>query len=407
RNANDAISLSQAAESALQQSTSILQRMRELSIQAANDINSEQDREALQNEVDQLIDELTRIGTSTTFNGQKLLDGSFVDAFFHVGAFARETVRVRIRDARAETIGRAATFTGNVVDGNAMAAGDVVLNGVEVRASRAVDDQLSTAGQAASAIAKAAAINASTDFHGVTAKPLPTEAVGADRIGAVVLDTDNNIIVNGEIISGITVEADDASEALISAINEAYPDTGVVASLDAQGRLRLEADDGRNIDVQVNGAAAQAALNIAAGTYTAALHLHSDEQYVVGGNAEDRIGFGDNALVGVTNADSINTVDITTRYEANESILKIDRALEQINSDRAELGAVTNRMQSTLSNLTTVIEASSASRSRIQDADFATETSSLTKHQILQQAGISILSQANSNPQAVLSLLQQ
>ncbi len=279
RNANDAISLSQAAESALQQSTSILQRMRELSIQAANDINSEQDREALQNEVDQLIDELTRIGTSTTFNGQKLLDGSFVDAFFHVGAFARETVRVRIRDARAETIGRAATFTGNVVDGNAMAAGDVVLNGVEVRASRAVDDQLSTAGQAASAIAKAAAINASTDFHGVTAKPLPTEAVGADRIGAVVLDTDNNIIVNGEIISGITVEADDASEALISAINEAYPDTGVVASLDAQGRLRLEADDGRNIDVQVNGAAAQAALNIAAGTYTAALHLHSDEQY--------------------------------------------------------------------------------------------------------------------------------
>ena len=139
---------------------------------------------------------------------------------------------------------------------------------------------------------------------------------------------------------------------------------------------------------------------------TAELNLYGENQFTVTGTNEDFIGFGPNQLVGVTSNDSVTTVDISTRLESNESILKLDRAIEQITSDRAELGAVVNRMESTLANLTTVIEASSASRSRIRDADFGAETTQLTKTQILQQAGISILSQANASPQQVLSLLQ-
>ena len=169
RNSNDAISLVQVAEGALQESTSILQRIRELAVQAASDVNTDADREALNEEVSQLQSELARIGDSTTFNGQKLLDGSFTDKFFHVGMNFRETVRVRVRDARAETIGRWAVETGSPVTTNALAAGDLFLNGVSVRATRPQDDLLSTTFATGSAIAKAAAINDSTSFTGVSA----------------------------------------------------------------------------------------------------------------------------------------------------------------------------------------------------------------------------------------------
>jgi flagellin len=404
RNANDAVSLSQVAEAALSESTSILQRMRELSIQAANDINGDGEREALQNEVDQLIQELTRIGETTTFNGKKLLDGSFIDAFFHVGAFARETVRVRIRDARSLTIGRQATQTGVPVATNPIAAGDVLLNGVTIRNTQAVDDQLSTSFAAGSAIAKAAAINDTTEFHGVTAKPLPNEFVSANPIAGGTLDNATNIVINGQVISGFGVAADDATDVLVRSINEVFDRTGVSASLDERGRLVLRAEDGRNIELQVNGADL---IGIGGSQVkTAELNLHSEQQYTVTGNNEAYIGFVDNELIGVTSADAVTTVSVETRFEANESLLKIDRALAQITSDRAELGAVTNRMQSTLSNLTAIIEASTASRSRIRDADFAEVTTNLSRDQILSQAGISILSQANAQPQQVLSLLQ-
>lgn len=405
RNANDAISLAQVAEGALQESTNILQRIRELAIQSANDINGDGERVALQNEVDQLIDELTRIGDNTTFNGKKLLDGSFVDSFFHVGAFARETVRVRIRDARSETIGRQATQTGVPVPVNPLVVGDLFINGVTIRATQAVDDPLSTANPDGSALAKAAAINDTTEFHGVTAKVMPTVYTAANPITGGALDNIDNIVINGQVISGFPVSADDASDVLVRSINDIFPTTGVRASLDARGHLVLTAEDGRNIEVVANGAAA-GFLGTQPAVETARLNLFSESQYTLTGNNEAFIGFVDNELVGVTSNEAISTANILTRFEANETLQKVDRAIAQITADRAELGAVVNRMQSTLTNLTTVVEASTASRSRIQDADFAQETSELTRNQILQQAGISILSQANAQPQQVLSLLQ-
>jgi len=411
RNANDAISLVQVAEGALQETTSILQRMRELSVQAASDVNTQADREALNEEITQLQQELGRIGESTTFNGQKLLDGSFQDKFFHVGMNFRESVRVRVRDARAETIGRWAVQTGNAVTTNALAAGDLFLNGVTVRSTRAQDDTVSTTFATGSAIAKAAAINDSTSFTGVSAYANPAVRTSVASVAGGTLDQNDNIVINGVTITGLTVAADDANDSLIQAINAEFDETGVVAARDANGRIQLTANDGRNIELVFNGQggvisglAPNAAL--ASSVTTGTVTLHSEGQYQVTGNNEGFVGFQDNALIGVSTQQSIDKVDVSSRDGANLALLIIDRALKQVTADRAQLGAVQNRLDSTISNLTTVSENASAARSRILDADFALETANLARNQVLQQAGTSILAQANSSAQQVLSLLQ-
>ena len=406
RNANDAVSLAQVAEAALSESTAILQRIRQLSIQSANDINSAADRFALNNEVTQLVDELHRIGENTTFNGSDLLDGTFFDSFFQIGAFARQTVRFRIRDARANAIGRQATKTGGAVPTTTLNVGDIVLNGVTVRGTNIADDPYSTSFASGSAISKAAAINDTTEFHSVTARPMITRFVSNNRITGGTLSNADHIIINGKVISSFRVHPDDASDKLVKVINDALPLTGVSASLDKRGHLVLEAEDGRNIEVQVVGNAG-AMVGVGASTVqTAKLNLYSEADYQIDGPDEGNIGFGDGEFVAVNFDEAIDTVSVVTRFDANEALLRVDRALEQVSADRAELGAVTNRMNSTLSNLTSILEAAQASRSRIRDADFAFETSDLARNQILQQAGVAVIAQANSAPQQALQLLQ-
>jgi flagellin len=406
RNSNDAISLVQVAEGALQETTNILQRIRELSVQAASDVNTSADREALQDEVEQLQGELQRIGDTTTFNGQKLLDGSFQDKFFHVGMNFRETVRVRVRDARSEILGRWAVNTGGVVSTNALAAGDLFLNGVTVRATRVEDDTISTTFATGSAIAKAAAINDSTAFTGVSAYANAAIRGGVNAVAGGALDQTDNIVINDVIITGLTVAADDAGDALIKSINAEFDRTGVIASRDLAGRIQLEAKDGRNIELEFNGNGAAISGLGAAGVTTGTVTLHSESQFELTGANEAYIGFVDNALIGVNNAQAIASIDISNRDGANLALLIADRALKQVTKDRAELGAINNRLDSTIANLTTVSENATAARSRILDADFALESAHLSKNQVLQQAATSILAQANQSSQNVLSLLQ-
>ena len=406
RNANDAISLSQLAESALGESTNILQRMRELAVQAASDINNSSNRRAINNEIEQLKEELTRIGESTTFNGTHLLDGSFVDSFFQVGAFARQTVRVGIRDARSDFLARQAAKTGGDVTTDSLVNGDLLINGITIRGTVAQDDELSTSFATGSAIAKANAINDTTDFHGVSARAMPTEFVSANPIAGGNLDQNDFITINGVAVTGFEVISDDATESLTRAINSLTPVNGITASLDERGHLVLRAEDGRNIEVETSGNAG-AITGIGASTVqTASVNMYSETQYQLSGANESFVGFLDNDFIGVGTTESISSVDVLTRFNANEALLRIDRAISQITGDRAALGAVSNRMQSTISNLSGILESSEAARSRIRDADFAAESASMAKSNILQQAGISVLSQANSAPQQVLSLLQ-
>jgi flagellin len=209
RNTNDGVSLAQTAEGGLAESTTILQRMRELSVQAANDTNSTGDRESIQNEVDQLVNELDRIATKTTFNNQKVLDGGFIGAKFHIGANANDTVTVSIKDARSASLGRQARVSSDDFitqgAGEELLDDEVVINQVTIRATSAVDDQFSTSDAASSAIAKAAAINDASEFTGVRAIVESTEVVGTSDISSVTLDSTNNLTINGEIISGFHV----------------------------------------------------------------------------------------------------------------------------------------------------------------------------------------------------------
>ena len=410
RNTNDGISMAQTIEGALQETTSILQRIRELAVQSASDVNTAADRESLDAEVTQLIDELNRIGDTTTFNNQNVLNGESVQTFFHVGANARETLAFGIKDARATSLGRAAVLTSAAVTSLAFADGDVALNGVSIRATTTPDDTVSTSLATSSAIAKAAAINDSTKHTGVTARALETVANAGNNVTAGTLDSSNYVEINGVTITGFNVSNDDADDTLVTEINAESGKTGVVASLDSNNDLVLTAVDGRNIQVNTvgNGGAISGLNGAAAGdtVTTARLEINSDDLIRITGTAAAKAGFASNdEIVGVTSSNAVSTVNLLSREASNRAIEVIDRAIEQVSADRAELGAVQNRLESTVSNLSNVVENISSSRSRILDADFAFESAALARNQILQQAGTSILAQANQQPQQALALI--
>jgi len=418
RNSNDGISLAQTAEGALNETTNILQRIRELSVQAANDTNNDSDRESLQAEVGQLKTELDRIAGTTNFNGNKILNGSFLGAKVQVGANVGETISVSVSDARTTALGRQVRVTSasGVATGTSFGTLSFTAAGsssaVTIRDSVAADDQLSTSNNANSAIAKARAINDASAFSGVRAIVGETEVNGS-TLDAVTLDEDTFLTINDQKISGFAVQDNDADGSLVDAINAVSDKTGVVASLDQNSQLVLTAADGRNIEVSVTGANTIGGLTD--GVTGGKLTLQSNGQFdanfdtdtdaALGGIVTGSTNSG-TIVFGVNSDSSVNSIDISTRDGAVRALDIIDLALENVSSSRASLGALQNRLESTINNLSTTSENLSASRSRILDADFASETATLSRNQIIQQAGVSILAQANQQPQIALSLLR-
>ena len=429
RNANDGMSLTQTAEGALQETTNLLQRMRELSVQAANDTNTKADRQSIQDEMGQLTSELDRIAEKTTFNNQNILDGSFAGAKFHVGANANDTLTVNVKDARASSLGRMARYEvaqvgTSAIDGaTALSFRSADTNFYAVRDTATTDDAVSTTLKASSAISKAAAINDSTEFHGVKATATATVA-DLGSIAAGNFNATDNMVINGETIIGVTTQTDDADGSLVDAINALTDETGVVASIDSDNSLLLTAEDGRNIDVVINTTVANGGPGLDANgaqVYRGGLTLQSEGNIEIGGAIDPNTGLpaaagqaqtnllgdpGNGAIILGTNAqNAVDTIDVTTREGANRGIEILDVALKQVATSRSGLGAVQNRMASTVRNLEVASENLSASRSRIMDADFAQETAAFSRNQIMQQAGVSVLAQANQQPQIALALL--
>jgi flagellin len=418
RNANDAISLAQTAEGALQETSNLLQRIREIAIQSANDTNSASDREALNSEAQQLIDELDRIAKTTSFNGTNMLDGSFDAAVFHIGADANQTISVSISGARANQMGQLAQATGNAVNDTATNGANVSLQCgsgsvtfIEASTDYAVSGDSYRDGT--SAYAKAAAINA-TNVGDIQASA-STSLTGAAAQGAVTSGADAStysLSVNGVAIyssevldNGETIAAAD----LVNQINLHSNDTGVTASLESGGELTLSASDGRDIvfTEATTGTISSGTIgsddNFTSGSdIRGAIQLTSASNITVGGTGAI-IGHENNIAVGT---DGMDTVDVLTVANSNTAIQRVDSALTTIADIRADLGAVQNRFESTIANLQSVSENLSAARSRVMDADFAAETANMTKAQVLQQAGVAMLAQANMLPQTVLSLLQ-
>lgn len=409
RNANDGISLAQVAEGAMQESSNILQRMRELSVQSANSTNNAGDRQALQAEVVQLQSEINRIALNTEFNGQRILDGSFSSASFQVGANANQTINFGINSIKGASMGSIASQSGSAVSANA--ATDITI-AVGTGAAKTVQSSAGFVGTAngqdeTSAFAKAAAIkDAGVAGLSATVSTTGTQTVGA--IGGNAGDT-YNLTLNGIAI----FTNQDASTALTNAqlrdaINNAKDQTGVFAELNG-GALTLTASDGRNITVTESGTGFTAGTNglgVTGGAFDGVLrgsiNISASDAITIGGTVAD-IG-----LSASISKDSlgIDDLDIGTASGAQFALQRIDAALTSIASNRAGLGALQNRFESTISNLQNVAENVTGARSRIQDADFASETSNLTKNQIMQQAGTAMLAQANSLPQSVLSLLR-
>jgi flagellin len=312
RNANDGISLAQTAEGALVQVTSNLQRIRELAVQSRNATNSDSDRAALDAEAQELRSEINRIATQTQFNGVNLLDGSFANKAFQVGANAGQTITISsIINANDTNLG---TYTSAQVTGvaatatTAITAGDLTINTVSVGA-------IATASSA-------------------------TERAAQIR----------------------------------DAINSVADQTGVYARNDTATTLTLVSTG--DITIGLAGTATTATTGLTAATTTAGTST----------------GFA--------------TLDLTTTAGADTAINQMDAALQAINSARADLGAIQTRFESAVASVQTTSENLSAARSRIRDADFAAETANLTRAQILQQAGVAMLSQANAAPQTVLGLLR-
>ena len=407
RNTNDGISLVQTVEGALQESMSLLQRMRELSIQAANDINTGKDRQSINFEVQSLIRELDRIADKTVFNNKRVLSGDFMQGYFHVGSNADDVVEVNIRDARAKSLGRSAIKETAVVSTNAFskAAGHVLINGITIRSTSAVDDSLSTSFASGSALAKPQRLMMRPATRAYMLEVLATESASNGDIQGGSLTNTSYIEINGVTLTTFDVAADDADHELKNQINAVADRTGVLASYDENSRLVLNAADGRNIEVNVSDAAAAAVTGLSSGVSTGSLEFSSGEQFTVTGAQVDYIGLTGDQIVGVDSLASISTVDVLDRASANNAITIVDRALEQLSTDRSAYGALLNRLEATTNNLANIAENAATAKSRIVDADFAVESAMLARGQVLQQAGVSILAQANQSTQLATQLL--
>ena len=329
RNANDGISLAQTAEGAMVEIGNNLQRIRELAVQSSNATNSQSDRDALNSEVSQLLKEIDRVANQTSFNGTKLLDGSFTGALFQVGADSGQTIGIStIVDANIADLGTSG-FAATQTSTNAVATGTATASG-----------------------------------------------------------SISGLSINGKSIAAVKVAVGDTGadvqKKIAAAINESMDQTGVFASLDSTGKLKLESvKEGQDFTLT--------------GSFSA-----------VAGITTDVSGIAASATV-AANASAnkhVKDLDISSFTGSQQALEIVDKALTAVNSSRADMGAIQNRFSSTISNLATTSENLSASRSRIRDTDYAKETAELTRTQILQQAGTAMLAQANSVTQNVLSLLR-
>jgi flagellin len=430
RNANDGVSLAQTAEGSLKASSDILQRVRELAVQSANATNSASDRQALNQEVSQLVAELDRISQTTEFNGQKLLDGTFGSAQFQVGANAGQTIVASTANLRTSQYGNNQVIaSGPSAGSGAWGANGSVIDTV------AVNGALGSANVtiAANGTAKAAAdsINLQTSATGVTASADTNVQLTFGAAGAYSLNlrSDNSA---DEVVSfaiSATSGADGLSSA-VSAINEKSSKTGVIASLNTAGTgIILTNATGNDIRVadtttanagavtvtkyvsDTTGALVAVAGNITLAADTTAdnaiisgyVTLDSDKSFAVNattGSAASLVIDGNSTLKKVSN------LDVTSVIKASDALKTVDSALSFLSGERAKLGALQSRFDTTIANLQVTSENLTASRSRILDADFAAETAALSRAQILQQAATAMVAQANQLPQGVLALLR-
>ena len=412
RNANDGISLAQTAEGALGKVGDMLQRMRELAVQSSNATNSEADRKALQAEVAQLTAEIDRVAKTSSFNGKNLLDGSFAGGVFQVGSGAGDNITVGgITNAKADALGtiEVGVSTTNIDPAATLADFDKAVYGMSIKVGDDASIALGTIEAASSKTERlgqvVAAINAKTADTGVTAF-LEEKADGtydlnlrSDSKEAVTLSGGGDDLtgfaagVVGYAATEITKTTAEVAFVFGADTDASNVKERIEAAYANLGQATVPAGDVATAIAALDGTAAKAkdavdkfAAALAALTSTAAA--------------------GDLGISTTTKSTGIDDLSVTTQADAWKALKTIDAAIDQINSARADLGALQTRFEKSIENIDIMNENISAARGRIVDADFAKETANLSRSQILQQAGTAMVAQANQLSQGVLSLLQ-
>ncbi|NMY97639.1 flagellin [Pseudomonas proteolytica] len=505
-NANNGVSIAQTAEGAMQESTNTLQRLRELALQAANGDKSDADRVSLQQEFTAKVGELNRIASTTTFGGRNLLDGSFNNVAFQIGANANETISFGMTDISATALkgnyseatatggamaGLSATSTGSVLTSSAgvatvtgtavstlttaggastIAAGDAItINGNTVTLTAAMKGTaLATAIQTADATVTASFNDATGEMTLTSAGPITVGGADAGKIGLTAATTP--VAAGGPAVpktgttamgavGGVSVNGTTVAWTATSTIQDVLDDISAVGGIAnatiTDGRIKVTSENGNDVKLTNTVSGSLSQLGLAAGTSQAkltedtsislngvevkfkkgdttdaivasinsastgvmaskaangTLSLFADKNIVIAdgsaGTGLDKLGLTASTTTAVTLETSVSDLNILSAASSQQAIQALDDAMQQIDSQRSQLGAVQNRFASTVANLQSISQNSAAAKGRVEDADFASEAAELTKQQTLQQASTAILSQANQLPSAVLKLLQ-
>ena len=432
RNANDGISLTQTAEGSLNQISDNLQRIRELAVQSANTGNNSSDRAAMNNEATQLIAEIDRVASNTTYNGIALLDGSFQAQNLQVGAGngTNDRISISIGSAKSSALGvgsnssYATAVTGAVIPAGSsagLAANAMAINGYNVGAT--VSDGVSTTDSTISGIAVAAAINAISGSSKVTATVAATTLAGTAATGFGTATGVGDVVINGVSIAALGIAGDAAQRGsqMAGAINAVSAQTGVTATFATNGAVALSAADGRNITITKTTAGTSRVANITGlgntdtgtllTTRSAVSLSSSDSAGITIGGVAATVLAATGLTVAATSATAtagagVSSLTLTTAAGSQAALTTLDTAINTITDSRAAMGAYQNRLTASISNLETTSMNLSASRSRILDTNYAQETTKLAKSQIIQQAATAMLAQANQSGQSVLALLK-
>ncbi|WP_318453474.1 flagellin [Photobacterium leiognathi] len=448
RNANDGVSMAQTAEGAMQESTTIMERMRELALQSANGSNSDKDREAMQKEMGQLQAEMNRIADTTSFGGQNLLDGSFGEKSFQIGANSNETQELGLMDVSSHALGRDyknldagpsavelkngsstgdETFSLNI-NGNSqsvditkdMTADDLQnkLNNIDGVSDIAVTEttrDITPATASTSTVSGLAMNGAETvDFTiggqsiSLASADLADTATLQTKLETVFDGTGNITLTANGSGDGFSISSADGSEVAIEAtVNGTNAGTtATITGADGTGTQNL-AGDGTKAGTSITTGGVAAVTEKAFSVDFSGMKVDTSVETIEYSTTKfDGTSETQAMTIGAdTTTESVASLDLSTAEGAQNAIDVLDAAMEQVDEKRAEIGAFQNRMNHTMSNLANINENVNASNSRIKDVDFASETINMTKGQILQQAGTSILAQAKQIPQAALSLL--
>ncbi len=469
RNASDTISLAQVAEGALDESAKVLQRIRELAIQASSDLYTGEEKLYMQTEANQLIQELDRVAKDTTYNEIAVLDGSFADRRFQIGNQEREAVTVSIGNLRTEKIGVHQVRTDATSGSNYTNLATAALRGTS---NTIADEDFTVHGHLGQATINVEAndtakqieekVNLQFDSTGISAtsstnlkiQGLRTDAAGSATLSLTLFGKNST----GRTISaGVTLAQNSVSTAdtdltdLREKINAYSQETGIVATLNAaKDTVYLTNDEGYDIKLQdldfadvgdaethkllVTGMDARlfdstgaerlsgSAVNMfdtsfdnsntqAAGyadsvVVSGQVIMHSSHSFT----ATTAHGDGDDGLFesspGNATLNAVSTINLRTRSGALDSLKVVDKAMDTIHMERAKLGAVMSRMSQAIDNLTNVSTNTTAARSRLEDADLAAESTELTKAQVLQQSAMAMIAQASRIQQNVLTLFQ-